>query len=41
MAPTVMLIGGTTPAMVAVKLSAASMSTSAGVMVGMVRYLCL
>ena len=41
MASSVMLGGGTTPAMAAVKLSAASMSASAGVMVGMVRYLCL
>ncbi len=41
MASVVMLSGGRTPAMADVKLSAAWMSASAGVKVGMVRYLCL
>ena len=41
MVSTVMLGGGTTPVMAVVKLSAASMSASVGVMVGMVSYLCL
>jgi hypothetical protein len=41
MASIVMFGGGTTPAMADVKLSAAWMSASAGMRVGMVRYLCL
>ncbi len=41
MASVVMLGGGTTPVMADVKLSAAGMSASVGVRVGMVRYLCL
>ncbi len=41
MASVVMFGGRTTPAMVNIKLSAAWMSASAGVSVGMVRYLCL
>ncbi len=41
MASVVMLGGGTIPAMAELKLSAAQMSASARVRVGMVRYLCL
>ncbi len=41
MASVVMFGGGMMPAMADVKLSTAQMSASAGVSVGMVRYLCL
>ncbi len=41
MASVVMFGGGRTPAMADIKLSAAWISASAGVSVGMVRYLCL
>ena len=36
-----MLVGGTTPANASVKSSAAQMRASAGVIVGIVKYLCL